>query len=277
MELLAQISADFPLGVGVFLGILGACLGSFLTMATYRLPREEPVGRTRSRCPHCHTPLRARDLIPIVSWVLARGRCRHCATRVSARYPLTELACAGVCVGVYYTMGLTPATLCLMGLGLGIVTIFVTDFEHRIILDEVQVVLFFIGMLYGVAHASPQDTLPAVARMLGYGAFGIGIGLALKYGFLYFMNKDGLGMGDVKFLGVTGVWLATAQASLTAFVPFLFYSGILGIVTSLLWKCVSKEEHFPFGPALAISLWLCVFWPESVHAFFSLYGILPLR
>ncbi len=271
MQQLAQISADFPLGVGVFLGLLGAALGSFMTMATYRLPLDLPIGRTRSRCPACGTSLKARDLFPVLSWVLSRGKCRYCSTRVHVRYPLIELSCAAACVVTYVLMGLSPISLCIMVLLLGIIAIFITDFEHRIILDEVQIVLFFMGVLYGMANAVP---LPHVFAMA---AVGIAIGLTLKYGFLFLMNKDGLGLGDVKFLAVVGAWLASGALDFTAFVPFLFYSGILGIVTSLAWKLVSKDEHFPFGPALALSLLVCVLWPESVAAFFTLYGILPLH
>lgn len=270
MDQLAQISADFPLGVGVFLGVLGAVLGSFLTMATYRLPLDEPVGRTRSRCTSCGATLSARDLIPLLSWLLHKGRCRHCKTRISCRYPLIEASCAAVMVGVYALWGISGASLCLMGLLLGIVAIFITDVEHRIILDEVQIGLFFIGILYGMAMDTPLPHLFAMA------AIGLAIGLALKYGFLFLMNKDGLGMGDVKFLAVAGVWLASTSPSATAFVPFLFYAGLLGIITALLWKCVSKDEHFPFGPALALSLLLCVLWPDAVAQFFVLYGVLPL-
>lgn len=271
MDNIAQFSADFPLAVGVLLGLLGACLGSFLTLATYRLPLGQPIGRSRSRCTSCNHTLGVRDLFPVLSWVFARGRCRYCKVKVSARYPLTELACAGICAGLYAWMGLTPAALCLMGLGLGIVAIFVTDLEHRIILDEVQILLFFVGLLYGIA----LDT--EISHMLILAGVGIAIGLGLKYGFLFLMNKDGLGLGDVKFLGVAGVWLASAYADATVFVPFLFYSGLLGIATALLWKCVSKDEHFPFGPALALSLALCIVIPSSVSEFFTLYGLLPLR
>lgn len=271
MDNIAQFSADFPWAVALFLAVVGACFGSFLTLATYRLPLEQPIGRTRSRCTACGHTLGVRDLFPVLSWAFSGGKCRYCKTKVSVRYPLTELACAAVCVGIYCVWGVTPASLCLMGLGIGIVAIFVTDFEHRIILDEVQVILFFLGLFYGLAVETD------VPHLLISAAIGLGIGLALKYGFLFLMNKDGLGMGDVKFLGVVGAWLASVYPNAAVFVPFLFYSGLLGIVTALLWKCVSKDEHFPFGPALALSLLLCVMLPQSVEQFFVLYGLLPLR
>ncbi len=255
--------------------MLGLALGSFLTLATYRLPLDQPIGRTRSRCPSCGTTLKARDLIPFFSWALARGRCRQCKTKISARYPLTELACAASMVGIYSVAGLTPASLCIMGLVLGIITIIVTDLEHRIILDEVQVALFFIGIGYGIAVIPNMEMDALLLHLFKMAGIGLAIGLGLKYGFLFLMNKDGLGFGDVKFLAVAGVWIASVSTSPTLFVPFLFYSGLLGIATALLWKIVSDDEHFPFGPALAFSLLLLVVWPDAGVNFFTLYGYLP--
>lgn len=265
MQALIEFSLEFPLVTAAILAAIGACFGSFLTLVTYRLPLALPIGTSRSRCPHCGTSLAVRDLFPILSWVAAKGRCRHCKTKVSARYPLTELACALCCVGVFYGWGLSAASLCMMGLLITIVSIVVTDLEHRIILDETQIAILFLGVLYGLAVERPLED------MLIGGITGLSIGLALKYGFLFFTGRDGLGFGDVKFLLVAGVWLAGAKI----FVPFLFYAGLLGIATSLLWRLVSEEKEFPFGPALAFSLVVCVFWPASVEGFFTVYGLVP--
>lgn len=244
--------------------VLGAMVGSFLTLATYRLPRDEPIGMTRSQCPQCLRKLRLPDLIPMLSWLIARGRCRYCKTPVSFRYPLTELACAigAACIVGYYGMSLEA-------LALGFfwwcfVAIVITDLEHTIILDEVQIALALAGMLYAyVQDADSADVIVAAA-------VGVSIGLALKYGFLYFCNKDGLGLGDVKFLGVAGIWLADAKN----FVPFLFFSGVLGILSGLAWRACGHGERFPFGPALALALWLCILFPHTANGFWKLYGLL---
>lgn len=243
-------------------GLFGACIGSFITLVTYRLPREEPIGMTRSRCPSCHNTLKVIDLVPVLSWALNRGRCRQCKARVSIRYPLTELACAaGAMLAVHYA-GLTLTAFALAGLWWSIVAIFITDLEHQIILDEVQIAVALFGILFGLeTGASPVDM--AMGAIIG-GA----IGLGLKYGFIYFRNKDGLGMGDVKFLAAAGIWLADGAN----FVPFLFFSGILGVATGTVWRLCKRGEHFPFGPALALALLLCVLLPETANGFWKLYG-----
>ena len=160
------------------IALLGASIGSFLTLVTYRLPREEAIGLSRSRCPSCGATLTVRDLVPVLSWLFSRGRCRHCHTRVSARYPLTEFFCALGTVATVWWYGLTLEALAVAGLWWCIVAIVVTDLEHYIILDEVQLALIFFGALYHYALGTE------VVDVLGAAAMGLGIGLALKYGFL---------------------------------------------------------------------------------------------
>lgn len=245
-----------------FAAFLGSCIGSFLTLVTHRLPLDEKIGMTRSHCPNCSTQLRIRDLVPIFSWVSAGGKCRYCRSKVHIRYPLTELACAIGSALVVWHWGMTLEAFALMGFWWCVVAIVVTDLEYCIILDEVQIAVGLFGALY--AYALGRDAMDvAIAAITG----GV-IGLSLKYGFIYLRNKDGLGLGDVKFLVVAGVWLGTA----INFVPFLFFSGVLGIFSGLIWRFFDEEERFPFGPALAFALLLCIIFPDLANGFWTLYG-----
>ena len=81
-------------------------------------------------------------------------------------------------------------------------------------------------------------------------------------------RNDTLGMGDVKFLFVAGIWLANAAN----FVPFLFFSGVLGVASGIVWKLMGEGERFPFGPALAFALLGCVLFPDMANGFWNLYG-----
>lgn len=246
-----------------FVAVIGAAIGSFITLITHRLPLGEPIGITRSRCPSCKKSLHAIDLIPIVSWLLNLGTCRQCKTRVSVRYPLTELACALGALASAHHYGFTLEAFAIAGLWWSIVAIIVTDLEHYIILDEVQIAVIVFGLLYHVAIGTDM------ADVIGAAVAGLVIGLTLKYGFLYLRNKDGLGLGDVKLLFGVGIWLA----SLISFVPFLFFSGLLGVVCGLLWRVMGRGALFPFGPALALAMFACVVWPESLHFFWQFYGV----
>lgn len=248
----------------VIAAMVGAAVGSFITLITYRLPRGEKVGIVRSRCTSCKGALHIRDLLPLVSWSYWRGKCRMCKAAISARYPLTELACAVGAVAVVYVYGFTLEAVAIAGLWWCIVALILTDLEHYIILDEVQICAALFGVLYVYANHIPWLP-PAMAAVAG-----VTVGLALKYGFLWCCKKDGLGMGDVKFLGVAGIWLSDAAN----FVPFLFFSGIFGILSGIAWRFITKSERFPFGPALALALLLCVLVPEAPYGFWKLYGAL---
>src|SRR5580698_9168633 len=88
--------------LGLLIGlcaVLGLAVGSFLNVVIYRVPRGESIVRPRSSCPSCGAPIRERDNIPVVSWLVLRGRCRDCQAPISARYPLVEFS-TGVLFGL---------------------------------------------------------------------------------------------------------------------------------------------------------------------------------
>jgi len=71
----------------------GAMLGSFLNVVIHRVPRGESIVFGGSRCPRCRAPIRPRDNVPILGWLLLGGRCRDCGGPISPRYPLVEAGC----------------------------------------------------------------------------------------------------------------------------------------------------------------------------------------
>lgn len=82
--------------------ILGACIGSFLNVVIYRMPRGLSIGNPRrSFCPRCGHTIAGYDNIPIISYLLLRGRCRHCRAAISVQYPLVELVTALLFVATY--------------------------------------------------------------------------------------------------------------------------------------------------------------------------------
>ena len=92
----------------LFLFMFGACVGSFLNVVIWRLPRDESLVFPGSHCPNCNTPLQWYDNIPIFAWLKLRGRCRYCSTLISARYPIVEALTAGLFVLYYVLFYLTP-------------------------------------------------------------------------------------------------------------------------------------------------------------------------
>ncbi|HEU5046990.1 MAG TPA: prepilin peptidase [Rickettsiales bacterium] len=238
--------------------LLGICIGSFVTMASHRLPLSQEIVFKPSYCPHCHTKLGLLDLFPLLSWLWNKGKCRHCGAPVSIRYPLIELALGLAFCGIAFFHGLDINALLLMLLATELAILIVTDLEHYIIPDGVQIALLLTGLAYRFYNGGSNETL--VSDLVVGIVSGLAIGLALHYGYLYLRKKDALGFGDVKFLAVAGCWLP-----LTAFVPFLFFSGLIGIFTGLLWRLAGRGAIFPFGPALAVSLFINVLFPDMME------------
>ena len=87
--------------LAAFALIIGLCIGSFLNVCSYRLPRAMSLIRPRSRCPHCSSEILARDNIPVLSWLILRGRCRSCRAAFSPRYAFVELTVGLLFAGAY--------------------------------------------------------------------------------------------------------------------------------------------------------------------------------
>ena len=75
----------------IWLGAVGAAVGSFLNVVIYRLPRGESLVSPPSHCPKCNHKIRVYDNLPIFGWFLLGGKCRDCKQPISFRYPLIEI------------------------------------------------------------------------------------------------------------------------------------------------------------------------------------------
>ncbi|MDE3060888.1 MAG: prepilin peptidase [Pseudomonadota bacterium] len=237
----------------------GLVFGSFITLASYRLPREEDIVVKPSRCPKCDTRLGFKDLWPVLSWATSGGKCRHCRTPVSIRYPLTELFTAALFLLIYARYGITMQGILLALMAVALIIMIIADIEEYIIPDEVHLALLPLGLGYHAILGTPPESV-----LWGF-LFGMGLGLLLHHGYRWLRKKEGLGYGDVKFLAVAGLWLGVY-----GMVPFMFFSGIFGVIFGLIWRLLGNGKLFPFGPALAAALFLGVAFPESGNYFWHL-------
>ena len=87
--------------VVVFIFMFGCCIGSFLNVVIYRLPREKSLVHPGSACPHCGKAIRFYDNIPLLSWIALGAKCRKCKAPISARYFIVELLTGVIFLGVY--------------------------------------------------------------------------------------------------------------------------------------------------------------------------------
>ena len=249
-----------PLLGAAVAGVLGLAFGSFVTLASHRLPRGEPIVTGRSRCPACRATLSMRDLVPLASWLAHRRRCRHCGAPVSARYPMVEVVLAALFVAIYLHLGATLPAVLLAALAVGLVTLSVTDLEIGIIPDKVLLVLAPLGLVYQSLTGS-SDVGDGVVALAG-GALAGAVAYGVRYGFKRLRGRDALGLGDVKFFAVAGIWLGPIGLP-----AFMIVSGLAGSVFALAWRRLGGGSEFPFGPALALGLFACLLFPEITLLF----------
>ncbi|MFM8497082.1 MAG: prepilin peptidase, partial [Planctomycetia bacterium] len=97
INVVAFVSTDLlpDATVAAFFCVVAANLGSFLNVVAHRVPRGASVVGGGSRCPACGNPVRWRDNIPVLGWLMLAGRCRDCRASIALRYPLVE-AVAGL-------------------------------------------------------------------------------------------------------------------------------------------------------------------------------------
>ena len=229
--------------------ILGAVLGSFATAVAYRLPRGENWVSDRSRCPSCGAIIRARDNVPILSWLLLRGRCRDCGEPISKRYPLTEFGLGALFAATYLILGDDPWWELALGLVLCLLLVIITltDLDQRIIPNKVVLAGTIIGI--GIIAVGDIDELGkhALAAAIAGGVLFL---VVLAY-------PRGMGMGDAKLVGMMGIYLGRAIGP-AVLIGFLV-GAIVGIAMIARRGAQARKEAIPFGPFLAlggiIGLW----------------------
>lgn len=241
----------------------GLVLGSFATALGWRIPRGVSVihqsqdkkdGAARSACPHCGATLGVRDLIPLFSWLSTRGRCRHCGELIGWSYPLVELSCGVGAVGLYIAYGITLQSLLMILLLPCLAAMFVIDLRYMILPD----MLMLAGTFLGAANVSYLVVLSdyqwlAAAHYISAAVFYAVFAFVLAFLMSKILKRDAMGMGDVKFFFVVGLFLGFPYFSI-----FLILSGVFGVLFGVVWQKVSGRQSFPFGPALILSLYACL-------------------
>jgi leader peptidase (prepilin peptidase)/N-methyltransferase len=85
----------------VFIFAFGSCIGSFLNVVVYRMPRDKSLITPPSSCPSCGKHIRFYDNVPLLSWLLLGRKCRNCRAPISSRYFLIELLTALIFLGLF--------------------------------------------------------------------------------------------------------------------------------------------------------------------------------
>lgn len=228
-------------------------VGSFLGLVVRRLPAGLPIVWARSGCEQCESRLRARDLVPILSWLAAKGRCRHCGQPVGWFYPGIELAAVTVALSaLLLDAGQYIWLDCILGWWL--LCLAWIDIRCLLLPDILTLPLIITGLAAAVLFDPDRLTERALGAALGYVSLQL---IAALYRAL--RGREGLGGGDAKLLAAAGAWVgagALPQVILFAALSALAAAGCLRLAGVRL----AAHSALPFGPFLALAtwvLWLC--------------------
>ncbi len=260
---------DSPLLINLILIVTGLTLGSFATALAHRVPLRKSVGlkdfSTRSACPHCNHALRAIDLVPVLSWVSTGGVCRYCKKPVSIGYPLMELGVLVACLVPYWVKGFTPDTFFIISAVPFLAALLVIDLRHMILPNNLLLALAALGLGRTVYHVTLGDA-PTGAQIIEFvTSIAIFAGFSWLIGFVMekILKKEALGMGDVKFFALSGLWLGLSQLGW-----YCTLSGLLGVLFAAIFRRNAYKNGnggaFPFGPALIAALYILLLTDGSL-------------
>ncbi|EPZ7319182.1 prepilin peptidase [Vibrio mimicus] len=278
MELFFYYPWLFP----VLATLFGLIVGSFLNVVIYRLPKimerewradcaasfpeygiSPPEGQLtlslpRSTCPHCHTPIRVIDNIPVFSWLALRGKCSHCKSPISARYPLIELFTALVSLMVSTQLSFSPFAVAALLFSYVLIAATFIDLDTMLLPDQLTLPLLWSGIALALFGLSPVSLTDAViGAMAGYLSL-----WSIYWLFKLLTGKEGMGYGDFKLLAALGAWLGWQQLPV-----IVLLSSVVGLLFGLIQLRLQKQgidKAFPFGPYLAIAGWIALLWGNTV-------------
>jgi len=259
---------------------LGACLGSFLNVCIWRMPRGESLCRQSSHCTTCGAPIRWFDNIPVFSYLILRGRCRRCHAPYSPRYLIVELLCGTLFAAILLKTALVQqpwqtavnyaiaALYCIAAAWI--------DAEHGIIPDKLTLPVLCFALISDALLPEiwgMQRSLPALTAALLSAA--IPSLLPLLFVLLgQWLKKDLFGWGDLKFLFVSGLLIGLPGAFFA-----LFFASLVGMIAGTflaLWERKNPAAMLiPLGPFLAAGVIVWIFAGQWIlQAYFYLIQLI---
>jgi leader peptidase (prepilin peptidase) / N-methyltransferase len=246
---------------GAIVFMFGAAIGSFLNVVISRLPAGLSVLYPPSRCPHCETPIRKQDNIPIFGWLKLKGRCAHCKAPVSLRYPLVEAFAGGLFLLSYLIFGFSFQTLgywLFLSLLLALALI---DFDTMTLSDPLMKLGVVAGLIFQatigfLAHGFSGAVVSLISSAIGM-VLGILLldGVTIMGGLVF--RRPAMGDGDALLAAMMGAWLGWRYLFLAVFLAALS-GAVIGMGGRLLNR-IDRLQKMPFGPFLAIGAALSVF------------------
>lgn len=245
--------------VYVLAGILGLCVGSFLNVVIYRLPREMNLAFPGSHCTTCDYQLKWYDNIPVLSWLMLGGRCRKCREPISVRYTVVELANMVfwlLSVALFWQKSPVYAIVCAVVCSI-LICIFFIDLEHMLIYNRFVIMIAAAGLvaMFFDSYTKPVDHL--IGAVAGGGVFAL-----LYFGAIWLLKREGMGFADVKLAAAAGLLLGWQKFILAMLIASVVGSVVLVVINRL--RKQEKDTEYPFGPFIVGGMLVALLFGEPI-------------
>ena len=242
--------------------LLGLVVGSFANVCIHRLPRRESVVSPPSRCPSCGALIRARDNVPILSWLLLGGRCRSCRAPISRRYPAVEAANGLLWLALAVLRGPRVETFVAMVLVTVLLVLSLIDLDHRLLPDAITLPGIAAGLAASFLPSSPVRPLAALlAAAGGWLAFA-----AVAKAYQRLRGVEGLGQGDWKMAAMLGSFLGWQPMLLTVLLASV--AGTLVGLGAVALRGRDMRYALPLGTFLGAAGIATVFFGDAMLAWY---------
>ncbi|REE66672.1 type 4 prepilin peptidase 1 [Paenibacillus taihuensis] len=238
--------------IAIYLLLIGLICGSFFNVVGLRVPKKQSLLYPPSTCGSCGTRLRKRDLVPVFSYLFARGRCRHCKKQVSLLYPLGESATGLLFMLMYIRIGLSlELVAALLFVSLCII-VTVSDLVYMLIPNNV--LLAFLPLVL-------------IVRLFQHGEplWHYGLGALLGGGILllvHIVSRGQMGLGDVKLFALFGLIIGFKSIIVALLLACLAGTLIGGLL--MLIRRVRRKQAIPFGPFLALGSLIAYCYGDAI-------------
>ena len=263
--------------------VIGLCVGSFLNVVIHRLPKmmergwaeqcAELAGREpepqpkynlvvpRSACPSCGHGITAAENVPVVSWLALRGRCSACKAKISARYPIVELAAGILALAAIWQFGPTWKGIAACGFLWTLLALAFIDADTQLLPDDLTLPLLWAGLLANLFGLFVPLASAVIGAIAGYLVL-----WTIYWLFKLIRGKEGMGYGDFKLLAALGAWLGWPMLP-----QIVLVSSVLGAVGGIAAMALRKRDGatpLPFGPWLAGAGAVALFFGPAINALY---------
>lgn len=209
--------------------LFGMCVGSFMNVLIYRIPKGEDFVRSHSHCMSCGHRLAWYDMFPVFSFIFLRGKCRYCQAKLSIQYPIIEAvngALWGLC---YYRYDLTVMGIVTAGLLSALVVIAVIDERTMEIPFGLNVFIFILAVIKVISEIAAVSVREGALHDFLYQTAGDEVDPILKFITIIGGNDTGHYRSLVDAL-IDGEGITIAHILVTHIVGFVIVSGVMLII-----------------------------------------------